>query len=590
MEIPKSKDGNKLLNFIKAKPLFFTLIIIGTSAVIAAAIVVPIILLNKKDSIDEDTNNEDNNNPGNNENSNNNDGLPTYSNIINIDKVKSVDLSSIDISTQLSNIGSNSDTLDHFCNYLNGINLNDDKAKVKLIYKWIAENIEYDYEKYKANIPVDCEPANVLTNKKTVCSGYARLFTKLLTCLGYPPENIKNIIGHSKGLGYDVERQITDEDTDHEWNAVKIGEKWCLIDATWGAGSIVNDAFSKSYTEYYLCTPPAQFVRSHLPKQTEKQYQFLDNPIDISTFKNLAPTTIYFFEYGFVGLANDQAVQNFCGDGKIILKYDTANRPPLLLKIKKGSTEYSKWIMEEKITNGYDINFYINEAGNFDLEISANNDGSNSYKGIVSFKIKCDTAPSTNKFFPTLFSGYKNDESMKLISPIDNDLIQGEKYNFKIQTSNYDQLYLLIGKTNNNEFIAMNKEGTTFTENEVMVHGDHVKISYKDTNDGKYYSLVEYSTQGDAIDFPSTSETPFKKRLESPLLSNLQIGETYNFKIICDTTYSIKIYDGNNWYNLNKDGTTYTASISIDSNASQLLVMYGQSGGSYQSMYTFNVS
>jgi hypothetical protein len=299
---------------------------------------------------------------------------------------------------------------------------------------------------------------------------------------------------------------------------------------------------------------------------------------------------LYFFEYGFVGLANDQAVQNFCGDGKIILKYDTANRPPLLLKIKKGSTEYSKWIMEEKITNGYDINFYINEAGNFDLEISANNDGSNSYNGIVSFKIKCDTAPSTNKFFPTLFSGYKNDESMKLISPIDNDLIQGEKYNFKIQSSRYDKLYLLIGKSNNNEFIVMDKEGTTFTENEVMVHGDHVIISYKDATDGKYYSLVEYSTQGTAIDFPSSSQTPFKKRLESPLLSNLQIGETYNFKIICDTTNSIRIYDENNWYDLNKDGTTYTASIHINSNVSKLLVMYGQSGGGYQSMYIFNVS
>ena len=179
---------------------------------------------------------------------------------------------------------------------------------------------------------------------------------------------------------------------------------------------------------------------------------------------------------------------------------------------------------------------------------------------------------------------------MKLISPINNDLIQGEKYNFKIQTSNYDQLYLLIGKTNNNEFIAMNKEENTFTENEVMIHGDHVKISYKNTIDGQYYSLVEYSTQGDAIDFPSTSETPFKKRLESPLLSNLQIGVTYNFKIICDTTYSIKINYNNNWYVLDKEGTTYTASILIDSNASQLLVMYDQSGGSYQSMYIFNVS
>ena len=177
-----------------------------------------------------------------------------------------MDLSSIDVSAQLDNIGSISDTLENFCNYLQGIILDDDKAKVKLIYKWVAENIEYDYVNYKANNPVDCEPANVLIDKKTVCSGYARLFTSLLKCLGYPQENIKNIIGHSKGIGYDVEKQITDEDTDHEWNAVKIGEKWCLIDATWGAGSIVNDAFAKSYTEYYLCTPPAQFVRSHLPK------------------------------------------------------------------------------------------------------------------------------------------------------------------------------------------------------------------------------------------------------------------------------------------------------------------------------------
>ena len=316
------------------------------------------------------------------------------------------------------------------------------------------------------------------------------------------------------------------------------------------------------------------------PSKIEKQYQFLDNPI--STFKNLAHTTINFFEYGFISLVNDQAIQNICGDGKIILKYDASSRPPLLLKLKKGSTEYSKWIMEEKIANGYDIYFYINEEGNYDLEINANNDGSNSYERIVSFKIKCDTAPSTKKFFPILASEYKNDEIMKLISPIDNDLIQGEKYNFKIQASQYDQLYLLIGKTSNNEFIAMNKEGTTFAENEVMIHGDHFKISYKST-EGSYSTLVEYSTQGEEIDFPSTSETPFKKRLESPLLSNLQKEQTYDF------TYSIKIYDGNNWIELNKDGITYTATIQIDSNASQLLVMYGQSG-SYQSMYKFNVS
>ena len=55
-----------------------------------------------------------------------------------------------------------------------------------------------------------------------------------------------------KGLGYNVEAAITDKDSDHEWNAVMIGNNWCLIDVTWGAGSIVNEQFQPSYTDYYF--------------------------------------------------------------------------------------------------------------------------------------------------------------------------------------------------------------------------------------------------------------------------------------------------------------------------------------------------
>ena len=85
----------------------------------------------------------------------------------------------------------------------------------------------------------------------------------------------------------------------------------------------------------------------------------MDEPIDINTFKNLAPTTNYFYEYGFNDIVNDKAIQNFCGDGNIILKYNSANRPILLLKLKKGETEFNNWLMEKKIENGYNIIFYI---------------------------------------------------------------------------------------------------------------------------------------------------------------------------------------------------------------------------------------
>ena len=84
------------------------------------------------------------------------------------------------------------------------------------------------------------------------------------------------------------------------------------------------------------------------------------------------------------------------------LKYNNDIRPILLVKVKKDGTECNDWIMEKKITNGYDIIVYINEEGNYDVDISANIDidNSNNYVDILNYKIKCNSAPNTNKYFP----------------------------------------------------------------------------------------------------------------------------------------------------------------------------------------------
>ena len=612
IEIPNSKGGSKLLAFIKAKPILFTLIVVGTCAVVKVAIVVPVVLVNKNNNDSKtndnsnshnnenignnfngnnngnnnDNNNHNNNHNNNNENNNNNDG--------NINNERLFDFSSININDKYNAIGNDiSSSLDSFCTHLNGISSSlNNKEKIYLIYQWVTKNIKYDYAAYTSEAVLDCSPSNVLTTKKTVCSGYSRLFTELLKCLNYPSDNILNIIGHSKGLGYNIETELTDDNTDHEWNAVKLEDEWCLIDTTWGAGSIENGAFKPSYTEYYLCTPPEQFVRTHLPKTTEEQYQFLENPINANTFKELAPTKNLFFEYGFISIENDKAIQNFCGDGQITLRYEGETRPLLLLKVEKDETEF-KWAMEEKISNGYNINFYINEVGTYNLDIKAkiNRDESINYYGIVNFKIYCNSAPEIKRYYPKVTYDYKLDDSIKLVSPIDNELTRGETYNFKIESSNHDKLYLLLIKDDIKEIIVMDKEGILFIENNVMVHGENVKISYKSGN--QYKPLVEYTTKGENIDFPSTSETPFKKRLERPLQSNLITGETYEIKIICDTTYTIKLFDNNNNYSdFTQEGNIYTKSITIETGISQYKAMYGpvDSEGHYYPMYTFTVS
>ena len=56
----------------------------------------------------------------------------------------------------------------------------------------------------------------------------------------------------------------------------------------------------------------------------------------------------------------------------------------------------------------------------------------------------------------------------------------------------------------------MDKEGATYKEKILMVHGDTVIIAYK-KSEIKMEHLVVYSTKGDNIYFPQTFETPFKK-------------------------------------------------------------------------------
>ena len=479
---------NKLKSFIKAKPILFTLIVVGSLAIVTTAIAVPVALAtkNKEDSKDDIIINK----------SQDDDSEEIYNNIVYINNKKDFDFSSSSnkIEASYNNIGDNANSLDNFCTYLNGIaSTLDEQDKVYFIYKWVAKNIEYDYENYKLGKSSDCIPANVLTKKKTVCSGYAKLFSHLLKCLYYDETKIINIMGHSKGLSYNVNKEIKDEETEHEWNAVIIGNKGCLIDTTWGAGGISNDAFKPSYTEYYLCTPPSQFVRKHLPIQSEKQYQFLENPIDINTFKNMALTQNDFFEYGFVGLAYDQAIQNICGDGSLILKYDTNIKPYLSIHLRKGNTNYDNWFMQNIITNGYKINFYINEAGEYDLQIYANHDPSTSFPFIISFKIKCDSSPIEKKYFPNLYlydlyNIAPNDFNInfELISPIANELIKGNKYNFKIKSSSYDKLYIF----NNYEYIEMKKEGMYLIKNEVLIDGSFVYIYLKKGE--RYYLILSY--------------------------------------------------------------------------------------------------
>ncbi len=108
--------------------------------------------------------------------------------------------------------------------------------KVKLIYTYICENVDYDYDHYNdyyyngVEYPLMYTPYAALIDGKAVCQGYATLFDRMCEEALVSSEIIS---GTGNGGG-------------HAWNIVKIGDEYFNLDCTWDGQD------QQSYYNYFL--------------------------------------------------------------------------------------------------------------------------------------------------------------------------------------------------------------------------------------------------------------------------------------------------------------------------------------------------
>ena len=150
--------------------------------------------------------------------------------------------------------------------------------KARAVFKWITENIGYDYnffnkyyykgkdpKTYECRDDEDCEAKKtawqtkyidkVLRKKKAVCYGYAMLFKRMCDIAGLKSEVIP---GYTRSQYYQVGSSGS---LDHAWNSVLIDSTYYLLDPTWAAGGCMPDGdgkllfYTKYFKEYYWLTP-----------------------------------------------------------------------------------------------------------------------------------------------------------------------------------------------------------------------------------------------------------------------------------------------------------------------------------------------
>lgn len=270
--------------------------------------------------------------------------------------------------------------------------------KTRAIFIWITDNIRYDCKKFHkpkdnsfsysseqqriAKIAEIREKQALRTvkYKKGVCEDYAALFSKMCTVVdietkiitGYARQN-KNEIGKAP------------RSANHAWNAVKLNNKWQLLDVTWASGNTDPEVkkFTKSFKEGYFLTPPESFILNHYP--TDSEHQYLENPLSKEDMRQVPVIGYGYYEAGietylpknaFVSSKEKKTTFQFKLNQKI-----PSNKIIVLMNGKKQPIE----VREEDDQLLIDVNTYRKSNKKITIGFF---DTSSVYYSILTYKVK----------------------------------------------------------------------------------------------------------------------------------------------------------------------------------------------------------
>ncbi|XP_061412607.1 kyphoscoliosis peptidase [Lethenteron reissneri] len=265
--------------------------------------------------------------------------------------------------------------------------------KLRAIWIWVCHNIEYDVKYWFGKSKSHYKKEDVLSSRTAICAGYAGLVYEMCRHVGVECEEV---IGYGKTLRHGPFQL---EDSNHAWNAVRIGGRWHLLDACWGAGAVSDEtqSFTRRYNEFYFLTDPKQFVESHWPEISK--WQLMEHLVSREDFEYRVLKEVEFFKLELKLAMTDHWIVNTVNGVAEVMVVNS--KGPLeysytLTKVetKSESTKLSKshGLMSIQRDN-MKLHIFPPQRGDYNLSIfaaEANKSGKYSLDCVCSFKIHCE--------------------------------------------------------------------------------------------------------------------------------------------------------------------------------------------------------
>lgn len=266
-----------------------------------------------------------------------------------------------------------------------------DKERVRALYTWLALNIKYDMNEFlngnrfvkysyidqkdlaeKQKAIKEFFIQNTLKRNLAICEGFSQTFKRVcdlmkIQCLfidGYSKTGVKDI-------GIDPPRP------DHAWNAVKLDDKWYVLDVTWASGKANGKKWIKNFEDYFFLTDPDEFLKTHLPS------------VEGLSFATKEPTKEEFFNEPIYSLGYFKSDLELVSPKTGILKVKTGEIITIEIAKPKPNTElHYAWGYDMKpkpitpkcIANKCTLEIKVTGTKNTELYIIANRQAALQYK------------------------------------------------------------------------------------------------------------------------------------------------------------------------------------------------------------------
>ena len=280
--------------------------------------------------------------------------------------------------------------------------------KARAIYVWICNNITYDVDLCFNGKSYNTKSEDVLLRSSAICGGYARLFESLSNKMGL---QCKIISGYSKGYSFNGRVPTS---PNHAWNAIKIGDKWYLVDSTWDSGYLEGKTFIKKFSNFHFLCPESIFYYSHFPEdetwlpdcwKKDPSSSNLEIWTELLHFK---PELIYLGLYG-KNFTNLRCFGNYeTSKSRMDILFTKTNKTShrivfMYHLFNDENKEIPNSVMIADRNEGVRVSILFPAKGNYKLDVYGKfADDKDSYPEIFSFKLE-NTGPGTDKIYPTVY-------------------------------------------------------------------------------------------------------------------------------------------------------------------------------------------